>query len=386
MIRLIKSPFYNEEETKKKLADFIFHTSTFSMGEYCRMFEEDFSRRQKCRFSVFVSSGSMANLVLIQSMLNLGRLKLGDKIGFSALTWPTNIMPIIQLGLIPVPVDCELDTLNVSPGNLELHISDIKCLFLTNVLGFCDRLDKIASLCEEKGVILLEDNCESLGSAAYGKLLGNFGTASTFSFFIGHHLSTIEGGMICTDDEELRDMLVMVRAHGWDRNLGQRKQQKIREEHNVDEFFSRYTFYDLAYNARPTEINGFIGTVQLEYLDEIIRQRASNFQHFHAVVKKNESFIPLSVDHMDTISNFAMPVICKDSGTFVKYRQRFENMGVEIRPIIAGDMTKQPFYNKYMSDEIECQNASTVHKSGFYFGNNPELTNEEISAVTSLLE
>ena len=192
-VKLIKSTFYNEESTKKALAIFLSNSSTLSMGEECFKFEKSFSHWHKRNHSIFVNNGSSANLILIQALLNLGRLKLGDKVGFSAVTWPTNVMPIMQLGLIPVPIDCELDTLNISPEILQKSIHQIKALFITNVLGFSDELVKISELCKNNNVILLEDNCESLGSQCHGQLLGNFGLGSTFSFYVGHHFSTIEG-------------------------------------------------------------------------------------------------------------------------------------------------------------------------------------------------
>lgn len=384
MIKLIKSSFYHENETKKQLVDFILDSPIFSMGEQCQRFEAAFAKKQERSQAIFVGSGSAANLVLIQALLNLGHLKKGDKIGFSALTWATNIMPLIQLGLEPVAIDCERDTLNVSPETIEPHLKGIKGLFLTNVLGFADDIVRIKALCQEHNILLLEDNCESLGSKVAGTLLGNFGLASTFSFFVGHHMSTIEGGMICTDDAELAEMIRLVRAHGWDRNLSPEKQVSLRKEHAIDAFFAKYTFYDLAYNARPTEINGFLGNIQLQYLDEIIEKRVANFSQFHAAVKTNPDFLPLALDHMERVSNFAMPLICKDEETFLLYRHRFEKVA-EIRPIIAGDMTQQPFYIKYVSDKQACPNAAFVHHYGFYFGNNPELTAGELDSLTDLL-
>ena len=163
MIKLIKSTFYHEAETKRALADFILEEEILSMGPQCRQFEESFAKKQGRKYAVYVGNGSVANLLLIQSMLNLGKFKKGDKIGFSALTWPTNVMPLIQLGLEPVAIDCELESLNISPLKLKEHIQDLKGLFLTNVLGFCDDLPELAKLCDEQGVVLLEDNCESLG-------------------------------------------------------------------------------------------------------------------------------------------------------------------------------------------------------------------------------
>lgn len=381
MIKLQKSAFYREAATRQALASFILSAQKFSMGEECEKFERTFAQKQGRKFAVLVNSGSSANSVLLQALVNLGRLKVQDAIGFSALTWATNIMPILQMGMRPIPVDCELTTLNVSPMTLghALDATRLNALFLTHVLGFCDDIEKIMLMCRERGIILLEDTCESLGSRAYGRNLGAVGLASTFSFFVGHHLSTIEGGMICTDDEELRDMLVMVRAHGWDRQLPPARQRALRSAHGVDDFFALYTFYDVAYNMRPTEITGFLGNEQLAYLDEMTAKRAEHFRVFQSAVESNPDFIPLRVGHMETISNFAMPIVAKNEELTMKYRNRFLANGFEIRPIIAGDMTEQPFYKKYVHTTTRCPNAQIVHKNGFYFANNPELTADEVA-------
>lgn len=386
MIKLIKSSFYHETETKQALADFILNEDILSMNKECRKFEESFAAKQGRKHAVYVSNGSVANLLLIQSMMNLGIFKAGDKIGFSALTWPTNVMPLIQLGLEPVAIDCELDTLNVSPKNLEDHIDGLKGLFITNVLGFSDDITKLKELCHKNDIVLIEDNCESLGSEVGGVLLGNFGLASTFSFFVGHHMSTIEGGMVCTDDDDLHNYLVMGRAHGWDRNLSPDAQEKLRTETNTDEFYAKYTFYDLASNFRPTEINGFIGNTQMPYWDEIVSKRVSNFERFSEAMSKNNDFYQYDLSHMDTVSNFSMPIICKTPELAQKYKTKFQKAEVEIRPVIAGNMTKQPFYKKYVTDVTPQPNSDLVHANGFYFGNNPEMTDDEIDTLCGLLQ
>lgn len=387
MIKLIKCSFYKEQETKTALADFIMKTEMFSMGKECKKYEEAFAKKQNRKYGVFVSSGSMANLVLLQVLLNKGLIKTGDKIGVSALTWATNIMPVIQLGLQPVVIDCEIANLNVSSNELKkvLEKHSLKALFITHVLGFAADISNIAKLCEENDILLLEDTCESLGSKVDNKLLGNFGIAGTFSSYVGHHFSTIEGGMICVDDNELYEALVMARAHGWDRNLSALRQKEMRKQHNIDDFFDKYTFYDLAYNARPTEIQGFIGNFTIPYWNEIIGRREENFKKFHAATLKNEGIISLELGHMDLVSNFSMPLIFKTKELFNSYRAKFEKNNVEIRPIIAGDMTQQLFFRKYVSVYDPCQNARFVHENGFYFGNNPDLTEEEVEKLCSLL-
>lgn len=386
MISLIKSTFYKEKIVKKKLVSFISKSEKLSFGEQCELFEKKFAKYQGRRECIFVNSGSSANLALIQSLLNLGRLRKGDKVGFSSLTWSTNVMPLIELGLMPTPVDIELETLNVSSEKLldVLEKTKIKALFITNLLGFAHDLDKIKEICNKQKIILIEDNCEALGTEYKGIKLGNFGMASTFSFYVGHHMSTIEGGAICTDDDELADMLRLVRAHGWDRNLEFAKQDQIRKKFKVNStFYSRYTFYDLGYNLRPTEINGFIGNQSLEYLDEIVKKRQDNFKLIAKSLYKNTNYFPIKFDHLDVISNFAIPIVCKSVEIRDELVKKCEGK-IEIRPIVGGDITVQPFFKKYIKNLASCKNANLAHKQGLYLGNNPEINKKEIKTILNI--
>ncbi len=388
MIKLIKSTFHNEEDTKEKLADFIKSAKQLSFGPECVKFENNFSKYQGRKHCIFFNSGSSANLALIQALLNTGKIKKGDKVGFSAVTWATNVMPLIQLGLDVSPIDIEIETLNVSSKKLIefLDKNEIKALLLTNLLGFCDDIDKIKNVCKEKDIILLEDNCESLGTVYKGEKLGNFGLAGTFSFYVGHHMSTVEGGAVCTDDDRLASMLKKVRAHGWDRNLDDSRRKELIDNHGIEsEFYSRYTFYDLGYNLRPTEINGFLGNVQLKYLDEIVEKRKDNFNKLSgAIYGQTDNYFPLKSHHIDVVSNFAVPVVCRSKEIRDDLIKKCEGK-IEVRPIVGGDMTSQPFFKKYTpSHDFECPNAKFVHENGLYFGNNPELTEEEITQIKNV--
>jgi len=388
MIKLIKATFYKEALTKKKLIKFINSAKQLSFGLECQKFEKNFARYQGRRHCVLVNSGSSANLALIQSLLNLGKIKKGDQVAFSVVTWPTGVFPLIQLGLNPIPVDIELSTLNISSQKFKKIIKKhkIKMLFMTNLLGFCHDPDKIKKICDENSIILTEDNCESLGSIYKGKKLGNFGLASTFSFYVGHHLSTIEGGAICTDDEELSIMLRIVRAHGWDRNLDFIQQKEIRKKFKVDStFYSRYAFYDLGFNLRPTEIVGLIGNFQLRYINEIIHKRQDNFMKMAPLIYTQvEKFYPIKYDHLDFFSNFAVPVICRSQ----KIRDQLVNKcegKVEIRPIVGGNMVEQPFFQKYVKKSFsEFPAANIIHNQGLYFGNNPDLNRKEIKTIIDI--
>jgi CDP-6-deoxy-D-xylo-4-hexulose-3-dehydrase len=388
MIPLMRNAFLREQETKDALANFIRTADRLTMGEKCRRFEEGFAAVQGRRSAVLLNSGSTANLVLLQSLKSTGRLKTGDRVGFSALTWSTNVMPIIQMGFEPVPVDCEGNTLNVSSRTLlaRLNELDVRAFFVTNALGFAGDLGEIGRLCREREIILIEDNCEALGTELREGKTGNFGVAASFSFFVAHHMSTIEGGMLVTDDAELSTMFRMARANGWDRNLSPLEQESLRKKHAVySELYAKYVFYDLAFNVRPTEITGFLGLQQLALLKENIAVRARNYHEIERVVASNPAFIPIDHSHIKSISPFAMPFICKNRELFHKYTVRFAEAGIEIRPMLAGNIQLQPFYKKYVASTYATPNADFIHNCGFYCGNYAELTRADLDTLTSCL-
>ena len=385
----MRHAFLNEKETKKALSDFILSADRLSMDKECKKFEEKFAIYQKNKNAVLFNSGGSANLALLQALKNLGRLNDGDKVGFSSLTWSTNTMPIIQLGMEPVAIDCEPTTLNVMSANLleRLENTNIKALFLTNILGFTGDIHEIKEICEAKGIILLEDNCESLGTELETGMAGNFGLASTFSFFVAHHMSTIEGGMVCTVDEELAEMLVIVRANGWDRNLSVAQQQKWRNKFAINsEFQAKYTFYDLGFNLRPTEITGFLGQYQMQFLDENIKTREHNYLRIEESFAQNSDFLLLKHDHIKTLSTFAFPMVLRTSQLREKYIKRFSDAGVEIRPMIAGNMQNQPFYKKYAKEFYSMPGADMMHTNGLYCGNYPELTEEDLQIIEKCIK
>ena len=384
----MKNAFLNEYETKKALSDFIMKADKLSMHTQCFEFEKEFTLKQGSTNSILFNSGGSANLAILQALKNLGRLKDSDNIGFSALTWSTNTMPIIQLNMTPIAIDCETETLNVSSSNLRniLKFKKLKALFLTNVLGFVSDIWEIKKICDENDIILIEDNCESLGTMTEHGRTGNFGVASSFSFFVAHHMSTIEGGMVCTKDEDLAEMLRIVRANGWDRNLTSIQQLRWRKKYNIEsEFEAKYTFYDLGYNFRPTEITGFLGLYQLQFLDYNISKRQTNYSLIEEIIKQNDDLILLKHDHINLLSTFAIPVVCKTKQLRDKYLSQFSGAGIEIRPMIAGNMQKQPFYKKYVTNLSDLPNTDFLHDNSFYCGNYPELTINDLETIKSAI-
>lgn len=389
MIPLMKNAFLQETETKKALSEFIMEAKRLSMDVKCKEFEKEFAKKQGSKHAVLFNSGGSANLAMLQSLKNLDLLKTGDKIGFSSLTWSTNVMPIIELGMTPVAIDCEPTTLN----SMSKHLLDVlgekslRAFFITNALGFTGDLAKIKEICDKNKILLLEDNCESLGTELPEGKTGNFGFGSSFSFFVAHHMSTIEGGMVCTNDDDFAEMLRIVRANGWDRNLEPDQQKKLREKNDIEsEYQSKYTFYDLGFNLRPTEITGFLGLHQLQFLDENLKTREKNHHILEKKLSENPDFIILNREHIKKLSPFAFVVLCKTPELKKKYLSRFMDADIEIRPIIAGNMQLQPFYKKYIKEEVSLPGADLLHNNGFYCGNYPELTDEDLEVISSCLD
>ncbi len=388
MIPLMKNAFLNEKETKTALADFILNSNRLSMDVECGKFEKEFASFQGAKEAVLFNSGGSANLAMLQALKNTGKLKDGNKIGFSALTWSTNIMPIIQLGMQPVAIDCEPTTLNVMSHNLvdRLKDTEIQALFITNALGFSGDLNNIRNICNDNNILLIEDNCEALGTELKEGKTGSFGIMSSFSFFVAHHMSTIEGGMVCTNDEELAQMLKIVRANGWDRNLNALEQHEWRQKYAIkSEFEAKYTFYDLGYNIRPTEITGFLGRYQLKFLKDNILIREKNYIQLEKIAQKNDELLSIERNHISVISNFAFPIMCNNWKLKDKYAKQFSGAGIEIRPMIAGNIQKQPFYKKYIDVTYNLPGTDKIHDCGFYCGNYPELNDKDLQTISSCL-
>jgi len=199
-------------------------------------------------------------------------------------------------------------------------------------------------------------------------------------------MSTIEGGMVCTNEIEFAEMLRIVRANGWDRNLSADQQHRWRKKYNVmSEFYAKYIFYDLGFNFRPTEITGFLGRNQLKLLNENIKIREKNYIDLETVAKENPDLFTLKRDHITVLSSFAFPVVCRTHELRDFYMRQFAGAGVEIRPMIAGNIQEQPFFRKYVSQKYDLPGTEFIHECGFYCGNYPELTTNDLEILKSCL-
>ena len=379
----MQNAFFDEKQTKRKLSKFILNKKRLSMDTYCTKFEERFAKFHNSKYAVFFNSGSSSNLAILQTLLNLKKVKVGDGIAFSSLTWATNVMPIIQLGFKPIPIDINKENLNIKE-DVIYNLQNCKVLFVTNALGFCSDLEIIKKICKKKKIILIEDNAEALGTInTSNKLTGSYGEMSSFSFFVAHHMSTIEGGMVITNDFKQYEMLKMVRSNGWDRQLSTKTQKELKKKYNTDTFYSKYTFYNLAYNLRPTEINAFVGLEQLKKLKKNLVLRNKIFFKIYKSYLQNKNLVNLSFKKIKFFSPFSFPVICKTKIYKNKLLKKFIKNKVECRPMIAGNITFQPFY-KNIYKKKKLPNCEFVHKNGFYFGIHPEMTNNQINLLKKL--
>jgi CDP-6-deoxy-D-xylo-4-hexulose-3-dehydrase len=347
-------------------------------GDVTIEFEDKWSKKIGVKRTTFVNSGSSAILLAIAALKESGRLK-NNKIVVPALSWLTDVSSPMQLGMEVILCDCNLSDLSVDINHLKEIIKEENpsSLILVSVLGLVPNMDEIIDICNGNDIILIEDVCESMGSKFRDKYLGTFGLVSVFSLYYGHHLSTIEGGLICTDDEDLNDIIVSMRSHGWDRDWSSEKQKEYREKYNIDSFNSLYTFYYPGFNFRSTDLQAFIGISQIDKLDNISKKRESNFRKYRDSVKNNE--LKIRYNSGDFISNFAYPVVSKNRDKIVK--KLIEN-NIEVRPLIAGSMANKPFW-KGRRDNLP--NCDIIDKWGFYVPNHQDLEHSEIEFISSII-
>jgi CDP-6-deoxy-D-xylo-4-hexulose-3-dehydrase len=348
-------------------------------GPETSAFEEMWSKWIGCKYSVFVNSGSSANLIMLAALIELYKLR-NKSVVVPSLGWATDLAPVMQLGFKPILVDIDASNLAVDVEHLEEIFKTQKpaAMLLVSVLGLSPRMGEIVELCKKHGVILLEDNCESQGTTYNGVKLGNFGLMSSFSTYFGHTMSTIEGGMVCTNDKAVYDMLKQLRSHGWDRDLDSVRQQELRAEWGVDDFSALYTFFVPGFNVRATDLQAIIGMRQLQKVDSMIEQRNKNFQIFKEKLTPYTWF-PQEVEDSFTAS-FCIPIIASSEEEKDLIVKALIKNNVECRPLICGSMGTQPFYIKKYG-RVELPNVTKIDKCGMYIPNHPKLTEEEINRM-----
>jgi len=377
MIKLVNDTINNSDIDS--LIEWLKTYPRLTKGPLTLELEDKWSNWLGTENSVFCNSGSSANLLMLWALVEAGRIQANSKVVVPAVAWATDLAPVIQLGMTPILCDINLRDLSVDLCDLETIFIESKpeVLLLVSVLGLVPEMDKVKALCDEYNVILLEDTCESMGSEYQGKKLGTFGLMSSFSTYFGHHISTIEGGFVSTDDAELYEVLKSIRSHGWDRDASKGYSDELKSKWKTSNFDALYTFYHSGFNLRSTDLQAFIGIGQVDKLDSICEARNKNFEIYQRELKD----ITPHLDVRGFISNFAYPVIHEHRDIIIK---RLQEVGIEVRPMICGSMGTQPFYVKNYGRK-SLPNASIIDKHGFYVPNHPGLREQDILKITNII-
>jgi dTDP-4-amino-4,6-dideoxygalactose transaminase len=343
----------------------------FSMGQEVASFEKQFANWVGSRFAVMVNSGSSANLAMIAALMfrKEGALRKGDEVIVPAVSWSTTYYPLQQYGLKLKFVDIDRGTLNFNLEDLASAIGPrTRAILAVNLLGNPNDFDAIRKIIADREIVLLEDNCESLGATFADKQAGTFGLMGTFSSFFSHHISTMEGGLVVTDDEELFHILLCIRAHGWTRNLP--KHNLVCGEKSDNLFEESFRFVLPGYNLRPLEMSGAIGQAQLQKLNGLIEERRKNAAYFQTAFSQHPW---LNIQHECGQSSwFGFAMVLGENAPMSRndLLTNLSGANIDIRPIVGGNFAKNEVM-KWFDFEIHgsLDNADYIDKHGFFVGN-----------------
>jgi CDP-6-deoxy-D-xylo-4-hexulose-3-dehydrase len=370
-----------------KIAYFALTAKRFTFGEKVKQFEAEWSDwvnpKSYGTYSLYVSSGSTANFLLVAAAIELYGLRKGDKVLLPACTWMTNVAPIIQLGLTPVFCDVNLKnfSFDLDEAKLLAKKHNIKMIFVTHLLGFSADNEELRKIFPK--AIIIDDVCESHGCTdPLGNKRGANSTGATFSFYFGHHMSTVEGGMVTTNDKDLYDLMKVKRSHGMARE-STRFEDYAQLYPEIDK---QFLFVTDGYNFRNHEICAVLGSSQLKRLDKMIEIRNRNHDLFTSIIDKYPHLF-YNIDNPETNSSFSLPFICKSREIMLAMKETFAENGIEYRPVVAGNLLSQPFLKDYAIDtQKERTNADIIQSQGVYIGNNHFVNDIDMEFLKQVVE
>jgi len=376
----------NELEAIKRVIE----SDMFTMGKEVAKYEKEFAEFFGSKYAVMVNSGSTANLLMVAALFFSKnpelKLKRGDEVIVPAVSWSTTYFPLQQYGLKVKFVDIDRKTLNIDLDKLEKAISpNTKAIFSVNLLGNPNDFTRLNSIIEGRNIILLEDNCESMGATLNGKQAGTFGVMGSYSSFFSHHIATMEGGCITTDDEELYHILLCIRAHGWTRNLP--KENHVSGIKSEDPFEESFKFMLPGYNVRPLEMSGAIGIEQLKKLPGFIKQRRKNANLF---IELFGSHPYIEIQHeVGESSWFGFSLVIKENSPISRKQliSALREHGIECRPIVTGNFLKNKevleFFDYEVGSSMEC--AEYIEEHGLFVGNHQVDLTEQLILLKQAL-
>lgn len=364
----------------------VIKSDIFTMGKKVAQFEQDFAKFVGSKYAVMTSSGSTANLIATAALFYTknNKLQRGDEVIVPAVSWSTTYYPLHQYGLKLKFVDIDLHTLNYDLEALKEAISDkTKMIMCVNLLGNPNDFDAIKTIIGDRNIILLEDNCESMGAEYNGKQAGIFGIMGTFSTFYSHHMATMEGGFVVTDNEELYHILLCLRAHGWTRNL---PKDNLIAPKSDDWFSESFRFVLPGYNVRPVEMSGAIGIEQLKKLPNFLKHRRENAKLFSKYFANHPDFIMQKEIGSSSWFGFSLIIRPESKLKRADIIKLLEANNIEYRPIATGDFTQNEVI-KYFDYEIhgELKNAKYLQENGFFVGNHQVDISQQIELFNKVV-
>lgn len=358
----------------------------FTMGKEVQTFEKAFAEYIGSQYAVMSNSGSSANLLMVAALFftKENRLQPGDEVIVPAVSWSTTYSPLHQYGLRMRFVDIDLGTLNYDLDELELAITDrTRLIMAVNLLGNPNDFDRIKAIIGSRDIRVIEDNCESLGAEFNGKKAGTFGVMGSFSSFFSHHISTMEGGLTVTDDEELYQIMLSLRAHGWTRNLP--KFNHVCGEKSDDPFKESFRFVLPGYNLRPLEMSGAIGIEQVKKLPRLIEERRKNGTRLQLVMEDHPDILIQREIGQSSWFGFSLVIRPGSSLTRERLLEKLSALGFECRPIVAGNFAKNEVV-RYFDAEVHglLKNADYIDQNGLFIGNHHYSMPEVFDALAKL--
>lgn len=367
---------------KLRLCYFLLKNSKLTQGKTVEEFEKAWSEWLNCNYSVFVNSGSSANLLLFDALATFYNIRKGSKVLVPATTWTTTVSPIVQLGY--TPIFCDVNKRNFGMDvdamkEIAKQHPDISVVFVAHLLGLASPVEEYKKIFPT--AIFIQDICESHGvlnpkGQKYGSEVSTEG--ATFSFYFGHHMTSIEGGMISVNSKGLYNVLKMKRSHGLSRESIDPSKYTEENPHIDPHFLFMYP----GYNLRNTELYAKLGLIQLKRLDKFIARRKSNFRKFYLLLEQYPDKFILP-EYQEGNSSFCLPFICRQEGLVDILKAKFKAAGIEYRPVIAGNLLQHPAYKKYATP---VPNADYIHKNGVYVGNNQFVGSKELKILEKLLK
>jgi len=383
----LAAPSFSYDEVEDALDSML--TTWVTMGKKVNSFEEKFQDYVDSKNAIMVNSGSSANLLALSTLTNPlfeNKIEKDSLIITPAVTWATTVSPIVNVGCKPLFVDVDLDTLCINTDLLEESVSEkTSGIMPVHLMGHPCDMKRISKIAQEKNLRLIEDSCEAHGASQEGKKVGTFGDIGTFSFFMSHHITTMEGGMLVTNNEEIAEIAKSLRTFGWTREM--KKKAEINSKYSdVD---PRFLFVNLGYNLRPTELQGAFGRHQIKKLDSLIQHRRDTARYWNERLMKYSDNLLLPTRNLENHVFFGYAITITENAQFSRKEMTdfLESKGIETRPIMSGNFTEQPVSKLLQWEKYgELKNSKLIMRNSFFIGNHLQILEKEREYVADTFD